>query len=188
MQIKVFGGGIDIGDSLREYIVNGITVLTEKYVADSTEASVFIRKDRKTFSVEFILHLSNGFFVKTDFESDDPYKAVNLALERLETRIKKHKNRLSDSHRRQKWESEGYAATDYLLERKKSNDNEEDEEHLIIAEQEKFVLFLTVSEAVAKLDLSEAPVVMFKNADNGRINIVYKRKDKHVGWIDYKDK
>ena len=73
----------------------------------------------------------------------------------------------------------------YIIERKPSS-NDEDEEHLVIAEQESSILPLSVSEAVMKLDLTEMPVVMFKNADSGRINVVYKRSDGHIGWIDYK--
>ncbi len=185
MQIRVSGKGIDIGDSLRNFVTQEVMNLADKYVGESIESSVLIGKDNRLFTIEIMLHVSRGFIMKSNGYSDDPYKAVILAIERLETRIKKHKNRLMNKKRREHWTEGGYAAKDYLIERKECDDNNKDEEHLVIAEQEKYVLSLTVSEAVTKLDLGDLPVVMFKNAETQRINVVYKRPDGHIGWIDY---
>lgn len=185
MQIKITGRGIDIGDSLREFATLEISNLIDKYIGDSIESSITIGKNNKLFNTEILLHISRGFIMKSNGSSDDPYKAVSLALERLESLIKKHKHRVKDKAKRDQWADSGYAATDYLLERRDPQTEESDEEHLVIAEREKFVLSLTVSEAVTKLDLGDLPVVMFKNADNNNINVVYKRPDGHIGWIDY---
>lgn len=186
MQIKVAGKGIDIGNSLRVFSTQEISNIVDKYVGEAVESSIVIKKDNRLFKVEIVLHVSKGFIMKTNGASDDPYKAVSLAIERLESKIKKHKNRLMDRQRREHWIDGGYDAKDYTIERKESNDENHDEEHLIIAEQEKYVLSLSVSEAVTKLDLGDLPVVMFKNMESGRINIVYKRPDGHIGWLDYK--
>ncbi|MDR0552495.1 MAG: ribosome-associated translation inhibitor RaiA [Holosporales bacterium] len=187
MQIKVLGSGVDVGESLREFAVSEVSLFVEKYIGDIIEASVFIKKDRKIFTVEIVVHVSKGFVVKGDCESGDPYRAVSYSIQRLETIMKKHKNRMKDRKRRESWTKGGHPAVDYLLERRESEGGATDEEHLIIAEQEKYVLNLSIGEAVAKLDLSGAYVVMFKNIDNGRINVVYRRKDGHVGWIDYSE-
>ena len=184
MEINIFGKGIDLGDSLREYTSTKTNNLAVKYLDEDITSKITISKDNRVFEVEICLHLTKGFVIKTNGSSDDPYRAVDIALERLEERIKKHKNRIKDKRHRAEWN----AATDamrYIIERKPSS-NDEDEEHLIIAEQESSILPLSVSEAVMKLDLTEMPVVMFKNADSGRINVVYKRSDGHIGWIDYK--
>lgn len=187
MQIKVSGKNIDIGDSLREYTEKEVDNLIDKYVGEPIDANIVIEKDHRLFDVEACLHLYKGFVIKSNGTSDDPYKAVALALERLEDRIKKHKNKIKNKHRRSEWETEASNAKGYVLERKDSTTEENDEEHLIIAEQEKYVLPLSVSEAVMKLDLTDMPVVMFKNAESGRINIVYKRPDGHIGWVDYQN-
>lgn len=184
MSIKVSGKGIDLGDSLKEYAIKETENLIDKYLGEKIDSNILITKDNRLFDVEACLRLSKGFVIKTNGSSDDPYKAVASALERLEERIKKHKHRIKNKQRRTEWH-DGIDATKYVVERKNS-DSDNDEEHLVIAEQEGFILSLSVSEAVMKLDLTEMPVVMFKNADSGKINVVYKRPDGHIGWIDYK--
>lgn len=186
MAIKVSGRNIDLGSSLTEYIEKETENLIDKYLGEEIESTVSISKDNRLFDVEICLYLYKGFVIKTHGSSDDPYRACDLALERLEDRVKKHKHRIKDKQRRQEW-NKGIEAMKYTMERKDSNsDSDEDEEHLVIAEQDGYILSLSVSEAVMKLDLTEMPVVMFKNADSGRINVVYKRPDGHIGWIDYK--
>ncbi|MDR2074613.1 MAG: ribosome-associated translation inhibitor RaiA [Holosporales bacterium] len=183
MQIKVSGKGISVGSSLKSFTTEGISKIVSKYLGGGIESSIVICKDSRFFSVEVILHASKGFLMKSNGKSDDPYKAVTLALEKLESRIKKHKHRIKDQNKRNKWADDGYLAKDYVIERKYQKGK--DEEHLVIAEQEKYVLSLSVSEAVAKLDLGNLPVVMFRNADTGKVNVVYKRGDGNIGWVDY---
>ena len=187
MNVKVNGKGIDIGNSLRDFVVAEVSNLSDKYFGNHVESVATISKNNKLFCVEAVMYLSKGFVIKTNGSSDDPYKAVSLALEKLEGKIKKHKNRVKDKHRRSNWEDNVLAATGYVIERKDSSDESKDEEHLIIAEQDRYILSLSVSEAVMKLDLTDSPVVMFKNADTERINVVYKRSDGHIGWFDYKE-
>ncbi len=185
MQIKISGKNVDIGDSLREFTIKEIDNLVDKYVGNSLDATVIINKNHKLFEVEVLLHLSKGFILKSDGSSDDPYKAVSSALDRLEDRIKRHKIRIKNKQRRSNWEETAINASVYTLERTASGNADHDEEHLVIAEQEKYILSISVSEAVMKLDLGDLPVTMFKNIDTGRVNVVYKRSDGHIGWIDY---
>ena len=185
MTIKVSGKNIDLGNSLKEYIIKETENLVDKYFGEKIESHILISKDNRLFDSEVCVHLHKGFVIKTNGSSDDPYKAVDLALERLEDRIRKHKNRIKNKERRTEW-TKGIEAKKYVVERKDSV-SDSDEEHLVIAEQEGYILSLSVSEAVMKLDLTEMPVVMFKNADSGRINVVYKRPDGHIGWIDYNE-
>ncbi len=184
MDIKVSGRGIDLGDSLREYAETKTNNLIAKYLGEEIKSNIAVSKDNRIFETEICLYLTKGFVIKTNGSSDDPYRALDIALERLEERIKKHKNRIKDRKRRSEWDT-ATTAMRYVVERKPSSDDG-DEEHLVIAEQESSILPLSVSEAVMKLDLTEMPVVMFKNAESGRINVVYKRSDGHIGWIDYK--
>ena len=185
MTIRIIGKGIDLGNSLREYSESQIRKLVERYVDEEVDSSITICKDNKIFEAEICLYLNKGFVIKANGASDDAYHAVDVLLQRLEERIKKHKHRIQDKARRSEWKK-AVDAIRYVLERKPSS-SDGDEEHLVIAEQESSILPLSVSEAVMKLDLTEMPVVMFKNADNGRINVVYKRNDGHIGWIDYKE-
>jgi ribosomal subunit interface protein len=183
MQVKVSGKGIKIGSSLQNFVIEEISGLVSRYLEKGLDTTVIVGKDGRFFTVEIILHASRGFFMKSNGKSDEPYKAVALSLAKLESRIKKHKHRIKDQNKRDRWAEEGYLAKDYVIERKPQRGK--DEEHLVIAEKEKYVLSLSVSEAVAKLDLGDLSVVMFKNADTDRVNVVYKRPDGHIGWVDY---
>ena len=185
MAIKVLGKGVDLGNSLTEYAESRTGNLIEKYIAEEIDTNVTVHKDSRMFEAEICSYLNKGFVMKANGASDDPYRAVDIALERIEERIKKHTNRIKNKSRRSEW-IKAAEATRYIIERKPSS-NDADEEHLVIAEQESLILPLSVSEAVMKLDLTEMPVVMFKNADSGKINVVYKRPDSHIGWIDYKE-
>ena len=185
MKIKVSGKNLDIGDSLREFS----TAEVEKYVgnnigADDIEASVAIHKDGKLYEVEVLLYLSRGFVLRADGVSGDAYKAVDNAFSKLAVRLKKHKSRIKNKERRAVWHESAISATEYILESSKNTESEDDD-HLVIAEQEKYILLLSVSEAVMKLELGALQVVMFKNIESNRINTVYRRNDGHIGWIDY---
>jgi ribosomal subunit interface protein len=186
VRVKITGRGIDVGENLRKFISDEVLNLIDKYIGVVADATVTVKKDSRLFRIESILQIGKGLTLKTDGSGEDPYRAFSLSLEKLEERIKRHKNRVVTSKDRlTKWEEKGHYATNYVLERK-GNDND-DEEHLVIAEQNRYVMFSTVSDAVMKLDLSESSVVMFKNADSGKINVVYKRSDGHIGWIDYQE-
>ena len=183
MAIQISGKNIDLGESLQEYARNETEQLVERYLGEEIDSTITISKENRMFKVGICLYLSKGFVITTGASSDDPYKAVDLSLEKLGERIKKHKSRIKDKERRSEW-AKAANAMRYIIERKQSSDDS-DEEHLVIAEQEGLLLPLSVSEAVMKLDLTDTPVVMFMNADSGRVNVVYHRADGHVGWIDY---
>ncbi|MDR1365112.1 MAG: ribosome-associated translation inhibitor RaiA [Holosporales bacterium] len=187
MDVKITGDGIDLGSSLREHIADSLSNLMKKYLEEDVASSVTIKKDSRLFEVGAELRVHKGFIIRSNGESQDVYAAVDSALSRLVTLLSKHKNRLLNKHRRKRWDDAGNDAVKYVLERKLSTSDEIDEEHLVIAECDGYVLALSVSEAVMKLDLTDAPVVMFKNAESGRVNVVYKKQDGNIGWIDYKE-
>lgn len=187
VNVQIIGKGIDIGDSLSTYAKQEVNNLTQKYLGDPLETFVAISKESKLFEVEIVIKVNKGFKIKTNGSSDDPYKAVASAIERAVERIKKHKNKLKDKKRRASWDSGELIGKSYTLERNKATAEDTDEAHLIIAETDKYILSLSVSEAVMRLDLEDINVAMFKNAETGRINVVYKRPDGHIGWIDYSE-
>ncbi|MBX9977212.1 MAG: sigma 54 modulation/S30EA ribosomal C-terminal domain-containing protein, partial [Alphaproteobacteria bacterium] len=115
-------------------------------------------------------------------EDADAHRACDLAGERMESRIKRYKSRLRDRKRHTSNEDLFIQAQHYIV-------NAEDEDQgedtpLIIAEMTSAVPTLTVGEAVMRMDLSEHPVMMFKNSKHGGLNVVFKRADGHIGWID----
>lgn len=129
------------------------------------------------------VHIGHHFVVHCHGQDEDPYRSVTNALHKLQTRIKRYKNRLRNRKRHPREESvEALPALQYIV-----NGTEEDtgtDAPLIIAEMNSQVLALSVGEAVMRMDLSESPVLLFRNAASGQFNVVYKRPDGNVGWID----
>jgi cellulase/cellobiase CelA1 len=122
-------------------------------------------------------------------EAGDAYSAADVALERLEKRVRRYKRRLKNHHHG----ISGYSragessATDYVVrvdEEANETDDREEDAPLIVAESERVVREMTVSEAVMHLDLTEDAFLVFRNAGHGGINIVYRRTDGNIGWID----
>jgi Sigma 54 modulation/S30EA ribosomal protein C terminus len=122
-------------------------------------------------------------------ESSDPYAAFDSAAERVDKRLRRHKRWLRN-HRRGKDaaaaappEQAPQDATDYVLSAEEGTD-EEDAEPLVIAEMRTRIPRLSVTEAVMRLDLAELPALLFRNSARGNLNLVYRRPDGNVGWID----
>eukprot|EP01037_Dinobryon_pediforme_P014762 gene14762-14891_t len=112
---------------------------------------------------------------------EDAYRSASVAVEKLEARIKKYKNRLQDKKRHRDGEHEPMFAQQYIL---NAEEDSGEDTPLIIAEMPSEISRLSVGEAVMRMDLADVPLMMFRNASNGELNVVYKRHDGHVGWID----
>jgi hypothetical protein len=133
------------------------------------------------------VRLTNGLLLEAHGEGADAYASVDSAAHRLETRVRRYKGRIkshsaSVAAARRKVDIE---ARDYVVSLSDDDEPEQNEANpLIIAEGQRNISFMTVGEAVLQLDLSEAPFMIFKNAAHGGLNVVYRRGDGHIGWID----
>jgi ribosomal subunit interface protein len=181
MNIAISGKHMDVGESLSRFIDEELSKVLTKYVGDFLEAHASIAKDHHLFKLDISVHISRNFIVHCHGEDTDPYKATTGAIEKLESRIRRHKNRLRDL-KRQRDERDFTPVQHYVL-RSHEEDSEPDAP-MVIAESTKEITRLSVSEAVLKLDVMDAPVLMFRNGANDQINVVYRRKDGHIGWID----
>lgn len=183
MGVLVSGKHMDVGESLTEFAKKNVSDMVQKYVGNALQTSVTFSKDHHLFLTDLQVHISHHFVVNCHGEDPDAYRSLSLALEKLETRIKKYKNRLKSKNRSLE-KNDFEIASKYLIE---SSDNDVEEDMpLTIAEIDTPVEKLTVSEAVMRLEIINYPVLVFKNASNERINIVYKRPDHNIGWIDPK--
>lgn len=184
MSIAVTGKNIEVGESLQEFITKELRRVVEQYMGDIMEAQVIFSKDNHLFNTDITVHISSHLVMHCQSHGDDDaYRSATHALHKLETRIKKYKNRLRNRRRPSKNEALDYLpAQQYIL-----SPNDEDTPEAaptIVAEINSQIHSLSVSEAVMKMDLKDAPVVMFRNAANGQFNVVYKRPDGNIGWID----
>jgi ribosome-associated translation inhibitor RaiA len=143
-----------------------------------------VERDGTAFRTHCTLHLDTGIDLQASATSHDPYASADLSSERIEKRLRRYKRRLRD-HRPNASASPGEEAAYTVLAAPESDDDLPDGfQPMVIAEKKTRLRRLSVGDAVAELDMSGAPVVVFRHATSGRTNIVYRRLDGHIGWVD----
>lgn len=185
MQVLVTGKNLDIGDALRTHLTNRLTQNVGKYFDGAVRAVVTVEKQRSSFSTDCSLHLSTGLTLQAHGEGGDAYSSFDTAAEHLEKRLRRYKRRLKDHHLNRKEPVNGLPATNYIIEAGDAKTEEpEDLSPAIIAENSATIAELSVGEAVMQLDISNEPFALFRNSGHGGLNVVYRRKDGNIGWVD----
>ncbi|MFA5951631.1 MAG: ribosome-associated translation inhibitor RaiA [Hyphomicrobium sp.] len=189
MPIQVTGKNVEAGDSFAAYVSEKIATVLGKYIGPDIKGHVRLEKARAQFRTQCSLHLRSGLTIEANGEGIDAYSSADAAVEHLETRIRRHKRRLKSHHhngRDHHGSATEIAVPDYTVQM----DHEDDEAHgsspIIIAESERGIQEMPVSEAVMQLDVTEKPFLLFRNAGHGELNVVYRRADGNIGWIDPK--
>jgi ribosomal subunit interface protein len=187
MQVKITGKHLDIGDALRSHIEERLQALRERYFEGSVHANMMLEKQRGRFLADCTLHLATGLILQSHAENADATAVADAALSHLEKQLKKYKQRLKDHHRTPRETRELREASAYVIQ---SEEHSEDEPKglnpPIIAETSATIPALSVGEAVMQLDISTMPFVLFHNSKEGRLNVVYRRPDGNIGWLDPK--
>lgn len=187
MQIQITGKKIDIGESLRVHAEGKLKELVEKYSLDPLESSLVITKSGHTVRSEFDIHLGREVYLRAHADADDAHFSVDNAIQVLEKRIRKHKSRLLDHQKKRDVDFQKGPALQYVLNSSEDEDNSRnagDKFPLIIAETKMDIPHLTVGEAVMHMDLADQQAVIFHNEAHGRLNVVYRRADGNIGWVD----
>ena len=131
------------------------------------------------------MHLRSGLSLQSQGEGTEAYASVDEALDRLEKRIRRYKRRIKNHHGAGRDNGDELTGIDYTLRQDEEGETEDAElAPAIVAETQMAIRELSVGDAVMQMDLAEKAFVIFKNASNGRVNIVYRREDGHIGWID----
>jgi ribosomal subunit interface protein len=192
LQVQIAGKKLEVGSALQERIAYGLESRVSKYFNRTGEAFVTVAKPGWAFMVDCSIHLPSGVTLQAHGEGDDGYQAFEQALDKIEKRVRRYKNRLRD-HRAQPGEA---AAERIILAPPAVVDGEEVDEiesqadgadgdaPAIVAESDTTLRTMTVSMAVLQLELSDSPAVLFRNAAHGRLNMVYRRPDGNFGWVD----
>lgn len=192
MQVQVAGKKIEVGAALQERIAFGLESRINKYFNRTGEAFVTVSKPGWAFNVDCSIHLPSGVTLQAHGEGDDGYQAFEMALDKIEKRVRRYKNRLRN-HRAKDGVAAEVALERIILPRDESADDEDDSQEqnghdgdspAIVAESDTRIQTMTVSMAVMQLELADSPAVMFRNAAHGRLNMVYRRPDGNVGWVD----
>ncbi len=185
MTIQVTGKNLNIGDALRTHAVEAVQRALDKYIGRSFPGHVRIEKNRNSFETNCTVDLWNGFSLNAHGHSVDPHSSVEEAVEKLEKRLRRYKRRLKNHHNNQKRDFNEVFATDYLINPSETEESSGQEDTpLIVAETKAKIRELSVSDAVMQLDLANEAVLMFKNSSHGHINLIYRREDGNIGWID----
>lgn len=195
MEIQVTGKNMDLGDALQAHVEGRLTDGVTKYFGRGADAAVTFAKERHLVGCEITAHLVSGVILAAHGEGGEAYAAFEEALEKLEKRVRRYKRRLKNHHVNGKSPLPAETASYYLLaplpeeteeegEDETAGDGQADPAPVVVAESETPLREMTVGAAVMQLDLAESPAVVFKNAAHGRLNVVYRRRDGHIGWID----
>ena len=184
LHISVKGKQLDVGDNLRSHVESTMNELVGKYFQSALEAHVTLTKDAHFYRAEVTVHPSRGTIVQASANANEPYPAFDEAARTMGKRLQRYRSRLNDRHG-----PSHEAVANQLSARSATLSPEkhaEDEHHepMVVAEVTTPIHFMTVSEAVMTLELEDLPALMFTNKAHGGLNMVYRRHDGNVGWVD----
>jgi ribosomal subunit interface protein len=185
MSFRVSGKNLDVGDALRERINDRIAETVGKYFDGGYSGHATLAKDGFGFRTECAIHLDSKITLHAEGIAPDAYASADQAAARIEKRLRRYHRRLKD-HRAERNDEPSIDAASYIIAAPEDEGETESGAFtpVIIAESTTALKRLSVSDAVTELDMTGAPVVVFRHAAHGGINIVYRRADGHFGWID----
>ena len=186
MRYQISGKQIDIGDALQVHVKAELGAAVEKYAERPTDAQVVFSRSANEFVCESIVHLSTGLTAQAKAHAHEIYAAFDQCCEKLEKQLRRYKRRLKDHHKDRPEPVELFGASSYILASEaESGESEPDSlQPIIVAEIETKIQSLSVGEAVMQMELAGAPVLVFRNETKDGLNVVYRREDGNIGWID----
>jgi ribosomal subunit interface protein len=192
MSFRVSGKNIDIGEALRERVNERVSEATGKYFDGGFSGHVTIGKEGFGFRTECVIHLDSGIVLEAEALAADAYASADQAAMRIEKRLRRYKRRLKDHQAaRRNGAADAVQALSFVIAAPEHDSDEGtgDAEAaafnpVIIAESTTALRRLSVSDAVQELDMTGVSVVVFRHAGHGGVNLVYRRRDGHIGWID----
>ncbi|KAA9006935.1 ribosome hibernation-promoting factor, HPF/YfiA family [Histidinibacterium aquaticum] len=186
MRYQISGKQIDIGAALQTHVETELGNTVEKYAGRPTDATVIFSKSGHEYNCEAVVHLSTGLTCQAKGTATEIYSAFDSACEKMDKQLRRYKRRLKDHHRDRSQPVELSSAPSYILASSEAEENEPDGDvsSMIIAEMETRIPSLSVGEAVMQMELDHASVLVFRNEGHSGINVVYRREDGNIGWID----
>jgi len=187
MGLRISGKNINIGEALRTHVSERLKSVTEKYFDGSVSGHVTIEPEGSGYRADCTLHLASGVTIQAEGRAQEVYASFDQTAARIESRMRRYKRKLKDRSVQQR-EVAGAEPVRYTvlsaLDETEEAPSESEFKPAIIAESEKALQVLSVSAAVLELDLTGMPVLAFRHATTGRMNVIYRRSDGNIGWID----
>jgi ribosomal subunit interface protein len=194
MTLRISGKSISVGEALRDRVSERTDEVLRKYFDGNYSGHITLSKDGFGFRTDCALHLDSGVTLEAESNATDAYASADAALLMIEKRLRRYKSRLKDRSARKaaaaaaalaEMNGEGLDAPSYVIEAPSDDADEAGSYNpVIIAEATTALKRLSVSEAVMELDLTGAACLVFQHGSSGRVNIIYRRSDGNIGWID----
>jgi ribosomal subunit interface protein len=189
MQITVSGKQVDLSDALRTRVSDHLDVIATKYFDHALEAQVTFSRARSFFTCDISVHAGRGLTLRGEGEAADANTAFDDAAEHIAKRLRRYRRRVNEHAREIANRERPEAARQYTLQQEDSatatNGGAETVAYAtVIAEQITEISVLSVGEAVMRMDLADQPFLMFRNSTTAELNVVYRRSDGNIGWID----
>ena len=185
--ISVSGKQTKVGKSLTHYVKDSLVQTLKKYFDNFISGNILFSKDTFNFRCEINIHIDSAIFIQGNAESNDAYGAFNVANEKIKKRLRRYHRKLTD-HRLKNRKSQKYLkANQYIIENpEQKNMKESHYNPVIIAESDDIIKTVSVSEAIMLMNLKDQNAIFFKNIQSKRLNILYRRSDGNIGWVDPK--
>ena len=191
MQITVSGKQVELSDALRTRVSDHLDLISNKYFDHALEAHVTFSRARSFFTCDINVHAGRGLTLRGEGEAADANSAFDDAAEHIAKRLRRYRRRVNEHARDTANRERPEAARQYILRQEDNaaapaaNGGAEVVAYAtVVAEQLTEISLLSVGEAVMRMDLADQPVLMFRNSTSGELNVVYRRSDGNVGWID----
>ena len=187
MDIRVSGHQIETGEALQAHAQERLTAIVDKYYPKALSSAVtFNRAPAAAFRCDIVTHVMQGLILKGAAVAQDAHVALDGAAEKIDKQLRRYKRRLRDHHRDRTAPVEFDGGSSYIL--APTDDHEESDtatlQPIVIAEMETKIPSITVGEAVMQLELAGQRMLVFRNEGHGGVNVVYRREDGNIGWID----
>ncbi len=191
MQITVSGKQVELSDALRTRVSDHLDVIASKYFDHALDAQVTFSRARSFFTCDINVHAGRGLRLRGEGEAADANSAFDDAAEHIAKRLRRYRRRVNEHARDLANRERPEAARQYILQQEENatarttnGGGETTAYATVIAEQTTEISLLSVGEAVMRMDLADQPVLMFRNSTTGELNVVYRRSDGNIGWID----
>lgn len=186
MRYQISGKQIDIGMALQGHVQEELNAAVKKYAERPTDANVVFSRNAHEYVCEATVHLSTGLTASAKAHANEIYASFDACRDKMEKQLRRYKRRLKDHHRERSEPVELYGAASYILAADEQTSESEPEtlQPIIVAEMETKIPSLSVGEAVMQMELAGAPVLVFRNENKSGVNVVYRRDDGNIGWID----
>ncbi len=186
MKFSVTGKHISVGDALRKHVEDHLEELVGKYFSGSLEAHITFSREAHLFRADVVVHAGRGITLQSNGSANEPYPAFDIAAERMARQLRRYKTKIQDRHQQPLESSSDVLAKAFVLQGYEEGEQEAEvgDNPVVVAEMTTPIESLSVSEAVMRLDLGDLPALMFRNRAHGGFNMIYRRPDGHIGWID----